>query len=176
MNQPYRLLSIYQALIGGKTVNKVDLANKWEVSTRTIQRDIAHIRNFMYESCDWFMEDDPIVYDHENDSYFLNRNIQQFKHQHAFLQLKKIERQKIFVKFEVDMTIWCYVKRKYPLKKYSSNHEFVIAGLYTTPEEALKLCFEYRGVMRLLEPEPVKEKLIHAITYLHDIYQKERTE
>lgn len=55
MNQPYRLLSIYTDLIAGKTVNKAKLANEWEVSKRTIQRDIAHIRNFMYERCEWFV-------------------------------------------------------------------------------------------------------------------------
>lgn len=60
MNQPYRLLSIYTDLIAGKIVNKTKLASEWEVSKRTIQRDIAHIRNFMYESCEWFVLDNPI--------------------------------------------------------------------------------------------------------------------
>lgn len=76
MNQPYRLLSIYTDLILGREINKVYVANEWGVSCRTIQRDIAHIRNYIHESDDWQILDDPVIYNHETESYYLNTEIQ----------------------------------------------------------------------------------------------------
>ncbi|MCE5473831.1 HTH domain-containing protein [Staphylococcus pseudintermedius] len=176
MNQPYRSLSIYTDLIAGKTVNKAKLANEWEVSKRTIQRDIAHIRNFMYERCEWFVIENPIVYDTDNDSYYLNQSIQKTEPHFTFLRLNKIEKQKIFVKFEVNMNMWDFFRKKYALNKYSSNGETVIASLHITEEEALVMSFKYRGQIRLLEPETVKQKLIYDIAHLQSFYKSGKAE
>ncbi|WP_086428705.1 hypothetical protein [Staphylococcus cornubiensis] len=177
MNQPYRLLSIYTDLIAGKIVNKTKLASEWEVSKRTIQRDIAHIRNFMYESCEWFVLDNPIIYDSDNDSYYLNQNAEQTVNRHsAFLQLNKIEKQKIFVKFEVNIKVWKFFRQKFASKICSSNDDFVIVSVYVTEKEALKISFEYAGQVRLLEPETVKAKLIYEIAHLQSFYRNDKDE
>ncbi len=90
MNQPYRLLTIYTDLILGREVNKVYVANEWGVSCRTIQRDIAHIRNYMHESEDWHIVDDPIIYNHETDSYYLNTDITENKNNYFYTHAIKI--------------------------------------------------------------------------------------
>ena len=71
MNQHHRLLTIYTNFILGRSINKKDLATQWEVSDRTIQRDIDHIRNYLHESEDWRLTDYPIVYDHKQNSYYI---------------------------------------------------------------------------------------------------------
>lgn len=95
MNQSYRLLSIYTDLILGKEINKVNTANEWGVSCRTIQRDIAHIRNYIHESDNWHILEDPIIYNHEKESYCLNTEIEHFKSHYSYLHLKKINMKKI---------------------------------------------------------------------------------
>ncbi|EGQ4048929.1 HTH domain-containing protein [Staphylococcus pseudintermedius] len=175
MNQPYRLLSIYTDLIAGKTVNKAKLANEWEVSKRTIQRDIAHIRNFMYERCEWFVIENPIVYDTDNDSYYLNQSIQKTEPHFTFLRLNKIEKQKIFVKFEVNIKVWKSFRQKFVSKICSRGDDFVIVSVYVTEKEALTISFEYLGQVKLLGPEAVKTRLIYEIAHLQSFYQS-RTE
>lgn len=176
MNQPYRLLSIYTDLIVGKAVNKTKLAREWEVSKRTIQRDIAHIRNFIYERCEWFELDNPIIYDNDQDSYFLNQNAKKLgHHQPAFLQLNKIQEQKIFVKFEVNIKVWKSFRQKFVSKICSRGDDFVIVSVYVTEKEALTISYEYLGQVKLLGPEAVKTRLIYEIAHLQSFYQS-RTE
>ncbi len=79
MNQPYRLLSIYTDLALRRKINKANLAQEWGVSSRTIQRDISLIRSYIHESEDWLIVDDPIIYNNESDSYYLNADIQKIK-------------------------------------------------------------------------------------------------
>ncbi|MDK8176726.1 HTH domain-containing protein [Staphylococcus simulans] len=50
MEQAHRILSIYTRLLQQKVVNKYELSNEWGVSSRTIQRDIDNIRNFLYDT------------------------------------------------------------------------------------------------------------------------------
>lgn len=42
-----RVLEIYASLLDGKTVYKKELAQKYEVNERTIQRDFDDIRGFL---------------------------------------------------------------------------------------------------------------------------------
>ena len=41
-----RILDIYTRLLSGKKVNKTEIAHKYGVSERSVQRDINDIRNF----------------------------------------------------------------------------------------------------------------------------------
>ena len=41
-----RILDIYASLVDGKTVYKKELAQKYEVNERTIQRDFDDVRDF----------------------------------------------------------------------------------------------------------------------------------
>ena len=49
-NQAVRVLSIYDKLVRGETVNKISEATWFGVNEKTIQRDIDAIRNFLSQS------------------------------------------------------------------------------------------------------------------------------
>lgn len=44
-----RILSIYTELVNGKIINKAEMAKKYGVDVRSIQRDLADIRSFIEE-------------------------------------------------------------------------------------------------------------------------------
>ena len=69
MEQAHRILSIYTRLIQQKIVNKYELSNEWGVSSRTIQRDIDNIRNFLYDTDEWHGYRKEITYNHKSESY-----------------------------------------------------------------------------------------------------------
>ena len=49
-NKVERVLAIYQMLTDGESVNKRELADRFHVNERTIQRDIEDIRVYLEES------------------------------------------------------------------------------------------------------------------------------
>ena len=61
-----RLLSLYDKLLRGKAVIKREEAAAFEVSTKTIQRDIEDIRAYLAESKDWSHE---LIYDSGSRGY-----------------------------------------------------------------------------------------------------------
>lgn len=54
-----RLLSIYSRLVNGETIGKKELAGKYHVSERSIQRDIESLRCFFAEE----LLDQDVIYD-----------------------------------------------------------------------------------------------------------------
>ena len=58
-----RILSIYADLMDGKLVNKAELAEKYGVDSRSIQRDLADIRSFVQESTVEAGIENDLVYD-----------------------------------------------------------------------------------------------------------------
>lgn len=72
MEQSHRILSIYTRLIQQKVVNKQKLSHEWNVSSRTIQRDIDNIRNFLYDTDEWHGYRKEIVYSQRSASYIMN--------------------------------------------------------------------------------------------------------
>ena len=46
-----RVLELYQAFLSGKLINKQEAAEQYHVNTRSIQRDIDSIRDFLAEQC-----------------------------------------------------------------------------------------------------------------------------
>ncbi|AYU54468.1 helix-turn-helix transcriptional regulator [Staphylococcus debuckii] len=72
MEQSHRILSIYTRLIQQKVVNKDQLVQEWNVSPRTIQRDIDNIRNFLYDTDEWHGYRKEITYNHRSASYTMS--------------------------------------------------------------------------------------------------------
>ncbi|MGN5883645.1 helix-turn-helix transcriptional regulator [Staphylococcus simulans] len=75
MEQAHRILSIYTRLIQQKVVNKHELSNEWGVSSRTIQRDIDNIRNFLYDTDEWHGYRKEITYNHRMGTYEMDSSI-----------------------------------------------------------------------------------------------------
>lgn len=71
MDRSHRLLTIYTRLLQNKFVNKYELTKTFNTSPRTIQRDIDQIRNYLYETDDWYGHKKNVIYNHKNESYTL---------------------------------------------------------------------------------------------------------
>ena len=70
-NKIERVLGIYTKLVKGFIVNKVEEADKYGVTERSIQRDIEDIRNFMEQSLVDSGAGDTVVYDWSEKGYRL---------------------------------------------------------------------------------------------------------
>lgn len=74
MDRSHRLLTIYTRLLQNKFVNKFELTKEFNTSSRTTQRDIDQIRNFLYETDDWYGHKKNVIYNHKNESYSLEKS------------------------------------------------------------------------------------------------------
>lgn len=71
-NKGFRLLSIYELLNKGELIKKAELAAKYGVTEKTIQRDIEDLREYL--SCTYFDEGEvSIIYDRSRFGYYLVR-------------------------------------------------------------------------------------------------------
>ena len=62
-----RILYMFQDLISGKGINKLELANRFKVNERTIQRDLEDLREFFDEQ----IPRGNIIYDRQKREYYL---------------------------------------------------------------------------------------------------------
>jgi predicted DNA-binding transcriptional regulator YafY len=68
-----RILSIYTELINGKVINKAEMAEKYGVDARSIQRDLADIRSFIEESTIETGVENNLVYDAKQKGFRLEQ-------------------------------------------------------------------------------------------------------
>lgn len=68
-----RILSIYTELINGKVINKAEMAEKYDVDARSIQRDLADIRSFIEESTIETGVENNLVYDAKQKGFRLEQ-------------------------------------------------------------------------------------------------------
>lgn len=67
-----RLLSIYSDLVNGKVLTKAELAQRFHVTERSIQRDVESLRLFLAEQ----MAAQDIIYDRKRKGYRLTNTVQ----------------------------------------------------------------------------------------------------
>ena len=72
MNKNTRILDLYARLRAGKLINKQEDAIKYNVSEKTIQRDINDIRNYLEEDIICNSIDSDVIYDKEKKAYRLD--------------------------------------------------------------------------------------------------------
>ena len=71
-NKGFRLLSMYELLSKGEIIKKVELAQRYGVTPKTIQRDIEDLREYL--ACTHFDEGEvSITYDRSRSGYYLVR-------------------------------------------------------------------------------------------------------
>ncbi len=70
-NRSRRLLNIYEMLIKGDCIRKKDLAEKFSVTLKTIQRDIDDVRTYFYDEHNVPADEEVIRYDRTKGGYFL---------------------------------------------------------------------------------------------------------
>lgn len=116
MDRAFRILTIYHRLLQNKKVNKKSLALMLNTSTRTIQRDIDDIRNFLYESEHWLNTQYEVKYDYDLESYTINHD----KNENLYYMYD------ILTKLYVTMPTISYPFYRYLkelINKHHSNHQ-----------------------------------------------------
>ncbi|PUZ21324.1 HTH domain-containing protein [Staphylococcus chromogenes] len=116
MDRAFRILTIYHRLLQNKKVNKKSLALMLNTSTRTIQRDIDDIRNFLYESEHWLNTQYEVKYDYDLESYTINH----YKNENLYYMYD------ILTKLYVTMPTISYPFYRYLkelINKHHSNHQ-----------------------------------------------------
>lgn len=116
MDRAFRILTIYHRLLQNKKVNKKSLALMLNTSTRTIQKDIDDIRNFLYESEHWLDTQYEVKYDYDFESYTINHD----KNENLYYMYD------ILTKLYVTMPTISYPFYRYLkelINKHHSNHQ-----------------------------------------------------
>lgn len=71
-NKGFRLLSMFERLNKGETLNKQQLANSYGISEKTVQRDIDDLRAYFAEE-HRFESEVAVRYDRQKCGYYLVR-------------------------------------------------------------------------------------------------------
>lgn len=82
----YRILRIYDKLLNNKQINTARLAQEENASKRTIERDIASLKNFLVS----LQDGREIIFDRKKESYILKNSAEQKLDKNEVLAISKI--------------------------------------------------------------------------------------
>lgn len=85
----FRLLNLYERLNRGETVNKKDFANAFEISEKSVQRDIDDLRVYLAE-CYENGDDVTVEYSYVKNGYYLVKKDKEFLTNEEILGISKI--------------------------------------------------------------------------------------
>lgn len=104
-SKSFRLLNLYERLSRGDIINKRDFAKEFEISEKSVQRDIEDLRVYLaeyYENSD----DTSIEYDYSKNGYYLSKKEREFLTNKEILGISKILLEsRAFNKKELDSLI-----------------------------------------------------------------------
>ena len=117
-----RVLDIYSRLLNNKEVNRKKLAKEYEVSERSIHRDISDLRNFLV-STNSLSE---IIYDDKTDSYILrNEDNQKLNNSEILAVCKILLDSRAFLKEEMATIINKLMKQCIPIENYTKVSKLI---------------------------------------------------
>lgn len=123
-NKISRILSIYNKLLNGKTVNKTEEARSFGVNMRSIQRDIDDIRAFL-ENCTYGTRCQ-IIYDRNEKGYRLECVRQlSFQNSEVLALCKILLDSRAFTKLEIESMIDRLIECCIPPENRSLIHELI---------------------------------------------------
>lgn len=192
-NKGFRLLSIYELLNKGEVVTKADLATRYEVSEKSIQRDIEDLREYL--ACTHFEGSEvTIAYDKKRSGYYLVRMEREWLTNEEVLAVCKILLEsRAFCKGELESLVTKLVAQVTPshrkqVEELIRNEQFhyvplrhgkklftIIWGLseYITKREVTRIVYSRQdGTEREHEIKPVammfSEYYFYLIAYMAD--------
>lgn len=118
----YRMLDIYLRLLNNREVNRKKLAQEYEVSERSIHRDISDLRGFLVST------NNPaeIVYDDKTNSYvLLNEDNQKLNNSEILAVCKILLDSRAFLKEEMVTIIGKLMKQCIPAENYEKVRKLV---------------------------------------------------
>ncbi len=191
-----RILSIYTELINGKVINKAEMAEKYGVDARSIQRDLADIRSFIEESTIETGVENDLVYDAKQKGFRLEQtNLMLFTNDEVLAICKILLDSRAFRKDDMmkilDKLLDCCVPRKnqkivrdlisnekyhYVPPRHNKHFLDKMWSLGTATYEKRLVQFDYMGVEghkikhRTLEPYAImfSEYYFYLVGNLHD--------
>lgn len=117
-----RVLDIYSRLLNNKEVNRKKLAKEYEVSERSIHRDISDLRNFLV-STNSLSE---IIYDDKTNSYILrNEDNQKLNNSEILAVCKILLDSRAFLKEEMTTIINKLMKQCIPIENYTKVSKLI---------------------------------------------------
>lgn len=125
MDRSHRLLTIYTRLLQNKFVNKSELTKEYNTSSRTIQRDIDQIRNYLYETNDWYGHKKNVIYNYKNESYSLEST--QTTNNNAFFYILAVL---LVINNEINDELYQYLKHM--ISTFHSDYKTELLKLIDT--------------------------------------------
>ena len=117
-----RILDIYLRLLNNRDVNRKNLAQEYEVSERSIHRDISDLRNFLVSTSN----PAEIVYDDKSNSYKLyNEDNQKLNNSEILAVCKILLDSRAFLKEEMITIINKLMKQCIPIENYTKVSKLV---------------------------------------------------
>lgn len=192
-NKGFRLLNIYAILNKGELIKKADLAQRYGVTEKTIQRDIEDLREYLTFTC--FDEGEvSITYDRRRSGYYLVRMEREwFTNEEVLAVCKILLESRAFCKGELDRLVkkllaqvtpndrrqvdemissekCYYVPLKHGKQLFTSIWEL---SQYVTKKEVIRIAYSRQdGTEREHEVKPVaimfSEYYFYLIAYMAD--------
>lgn len=117
-----RILDIYLRLLNNKEVNRKKLAKEYEVSERSIHRDISDLRTFLVST----NSSSEIIYDDKTNSYVLiNEDNQKLNNSEILAVCKILLDSRAFLKEEMITIINKLMKQCIPIENYAKVSKLV---------------------------------------------------
>ena len=192
-NKGFRLLSMYEMLNKGQLIKKTDLAAKYGVTEKTIQRDIEDLREYL--TCTCFDEGEvSITYDRSRSGYYLVRMEREWLTNEEVLAVCKILLEsRAFCKREIESLVTKLLAQVTPddrkkVEELIRNEQFFYVPLrhgkklfstiwelseYITKHEVIQIAYSRQdGAQREHEVKPVaimfSEYYFYLIAYMAD--------
>lgn len=103
-NKTHRVLRIYEKLITGDGIVRKELADYFDVSKKTIKRDLKEIDRY-FQEVDNNYHDNYISYDYQKKAYFLDDNKLELTQKEILAIVKVILESRAFCKKETEQLI-----------------------------------------------------------------------
>lgn len=118
-----RLLDIYVRLLNNRPVNKKQLSEEYEISERSVQRDISSIKDFLVYNG---QEETDIILDKNKNSYILKEDANQKLNNSEILAICKILLDsRAFLKPEMEEIINKLMRQCIPVENYDKVRKLV---------------------------------------------------
>jgi predicted DNA-binding transcriptional regulator YafY len=127
-NKTHRILRIYEKLITGDGIIRKELADYFDVSKKTIKRDLKEIDRY-FQEVDSNYHDNYISYDYQNKAYFLNDTKLDLTQKEILAIVKVILESRAFCKSETKKIINKLIA-KVPLDLQNDIKEIIANELY----------------------------------------------
>ena len=127
-NKVYRVLRIYEKLSAGDGIVRKEMSKFFDVSKKTIKRDIKEVNKY-FQEIDNNYHKDYINYDYQNKAYFLNNQKLKFTQKEILAIVKVILESRAFCKEETEQIINKLINRV-PLDLQNDIEKLIANELY----------------------------------------------